>query len=364
MKKIYLFSLLMLAMGSLSTITAQSSGESKESGWFFGLGYNFIDDSGSAGKDAFKFDNWHSTAYPNRLNIGYNLGSGFAIQAIGTINTLKEGKPAQGMILTEDEDYWAVDGMLSYQLNKFFTKQGWFDPYLQVGMGGSSLINNRVLTFNAGAGSNFWLSDNFAINLNTMGKWGINKDDKGNNHIQHAAGIVFKPGLFAKKKPAPVPPPVEEEIVSEPEPVVEPTPVVEATPEPEVDEEAILRENMESDLSELRRVYYHFDSATLTSEDKDIVDELVEYMNKYPTAVLDIKSHADSRGAKDYNLDLSQKRSQSILDYAVSKGIDRSRFKSEGFGETQLNNHCSDSVKCTSAEHRENRRTDYELIWK
>ncbi|MDO6760278.1 OmpA family protein [Tamlana sp. 2_MG-2023] len=368
MKKIYFLSLLMLVMGSLSDVSAQSSGESKEGGWFFGLGYNFVDDSGTAGSEPFNFDdNWHYTAYPNRLNIGYKLGSsGFAIQAIGTINTLQEGKKLDGYypVLSEDKDYWAVDGMISYSLNKFTPRQGWFDPYLQVGMGGSSIADNRVVTFNAGAGANFWIgkSKNWAINLNTMGKWGINKDDKGENHIQHAIGVVFKPGIFKKKKPEPAPV-VEKEPEPEPEPVVEATPVVEPTPEPKVDEEAILREQMASDLSEVRRVYYDFDSSTLTSDDQDIVDELVVFMNKYPTAVLDIKSHADSRGAKDYNLQLSQKRSKSIVDYAVTHGIDRSRFQADGFGETQLNNGCSDGVKCTREEHRENRRTDYELIW-
>ncbi|MBU2950274.1 OmpA family protein [Tamlana agarivorans] len=367
MKKFYFLSLLMLVMGSLSDVSAQSRGESREGGFYFGLGYNFVDDSDTAGKEPFNIsDNWHSTAYPNRLNVGYILGnSGLSVEAIGSINTLQEGKVRNGRVLTEDQDYWAVDGMVSFSLDKFTSRKGWFDPYLQAGMGGSSLDNDRILTFNAGAGANFWLGKqkNWAINLNTMGKWGINEDNKGDNHIQHAIGVVFKP--FGKKKqPEPAPVVEKKEPEPEPEPVVEATPVVEPTPEPKVDEEAILREKMTSDLSEVRRVYYHFDSSTLTSDDKDIVDELVVFMNKYPTAVLDIKSHADSRGAKDYNLELSQKRSTSIVDYAVTHGIERSRFVSEGFGEAQLNNGCSDGVKCTSAEHRENRRTDYELIWK
>ncbi|KAB1067826.1 OmpA family protein [Tamlana haliotis] len=365
MKKFYLFSLLMLVVGSLSNVTAQSSGE-REGGFYFGLGYNFVDDSGTAGSEPFNFsDNWHYTAYPNRLNVGYILGrSGFSVEAIGTINTLQEGKVLDGYgVLTEDLDYWAVDGMVSFSLDKFTSRKGWFDPYLQAGMGGSSINNDKVLTFNAGAGANFWLGKqkNWAINLNTMGKWGINEDNKGDNHIQHAIGVVFKP-FGKKKKPAPAPV-VEQAPEPEPEPVVEPTPTPEPTPEPQVDQEAVLREQMTSDLSEVRRVYYDFDSSTLTSEDQDIVDELVVFMNKYPTAILDIKSHADSRGAKDYNLQLSQKRSKSIVDYAVTHGIDRSRFVAEGFGETQLNNGCSDGVKCTKEEHRENRRTDYELVW-
>lgn len=45
-----------------------------------------------------------------------------------------------------------------------------------------------------------------------------------------------------------------------------------------------------------------------------------------------VEGHTDSQGARDYNLDLSRRRAQTVVDYLVSLGIDRSRLQAEGFG--------------------------------
>lgn len=45
-----------------------------------------------------------------------------------------------------------------------------------------------------------------------------------------------------------------------------------------------------------------------------------------------IEGHTDAVGNRDYNLDLSRKRAQAVVDYLVGKGIDRSRFDVVGYG--------------------------------
>jgi len=84
-----------------------------------------------------------------------------------------------------------------------------------------------------------------------------------------------------------------------------------------------------------------------------------------PTVDVEIGAHADSRGTAIYNMKLTERRGQSVLDYLVGKGIDASRIKITAYGETKLTNRCSDGVKCSAAEHAANRRAEATIVvWK
>jgi outer membrane protein OmpA-like peptidoglycan-associated protein len=58
-------------------------------------------------------------------------------------------------------------------------------------------------------------------------------------------------------------------------------------------------------------------------------------LNKYKQSLVDIYGHTDSQGRDDYNLDLSQRRAQSVAGYLTSQGVDSRRFYVQGAGETQ-----------------------------
>jgi peptidoglycan-associated lipoprotein len=45
-------------------------------------------------------------------------------------------------------------------------------------------------------------------------------------------------------------------------------------------------------------------------------------------------SHTDSRDTEEYNIELSQKRAQSVVDYLIEKGIDQERLSAKGYGES------------------------------
>lgn len=53
---------------------------------------------------------------------------------------------------------------------------------------------------------------------------------------------------------------------------------------------------------------------------------------KLATMRFAIEGHTDAVGNRAYNLDLSQRRAQSVVDYLASKGADRSRFTVRGYG--------------------------------
>jgi len=64
------------------------------------------------------------------------------------------------------------------------------------------------------------------------------------------------------------------------------------------------------------------------------LDELVKILNRYEASNLFIGGHTDSQGADDFNLGLSQKRTESVKTYLMSKGIMESRITTTGYGET------------------------------
>lgn len=110
-------------------------------------------------------------------------------------------------------------------------------------------------------------------------------------------------------------------------------------------------------------IYYNLNSAELRESSKRIINEKIfNLMKQKPNISVEIASHTDSRAAADYNQDLSQRRAQSVVDYLVSKGIQRSRLIAKGYGETRLVNKCADGVQCTEAQHQQNRRTEFRVV--
>jgi OOP family OmpA-OmpF porin len=54
-----------------------------------------------------------------------------------------------------------------------------------------------------------------------------------------------------------------------------------------------------------------------------------------PTIEIELSSHTDSKGTDAYNLDLSDKRARSCVDYLIEKGIASNRMTSKGYGESR-----------------------------
>jgi outer membrane protein OmpA-like peptidoglycan-associated protein len=115
--------------------------------------------------------------------------------------------------------------------------------------------------------------------------------------------------------------------------------------------------------SNILPILYEYNSARITNESKQVIDDnLLKLMKEKPALNIEISSHTDSRGNADYNMSLSQQRAQSVVNYLVTNGIARERLKSQGFGETQLVNECSDGVQCSESKHKANRRTEFRII--
>jgi outer membrane protein OmpA-like peptidoglycan-associated protein len=65
------------------------------------------------------------------------------------------------------------------------------------------------------------------------------------------------------------------------------------------------------------------------------LNELADYLKTIPAFSLTLEGHTDSQGDDDYNLKLSEKRAISVKKYLVNKGVEESRIKAVGYGETK-----------------------------
>lgn len=84
----------------------------------------------------------------------------------------------------------------------------------------------------------------------------------------------------------------------------------------------------------LKDILYEFDSADLTEDSKTKLDYLFTIMVDNPKIEIELSAHTDSKGVDIYNLDLSNRRAKSCVDYLVTKGIPIERMTSKGYGET------------------------------
>ncbi|GAB4519057.1 MAG: OmpA family protein [Allomuricauda sp.] len=108
---------------------------------------------------------------------------------------------------------------------------------------------------------------------------------------------------------------------------------------------------------DLQPIYFDFDKHNIRPDAEVELAKILNAMEAYPQLNIHIESHTDSRGNDAYNMQLSERRAKSTLEWLVSKGIDRNRLSAKGYGESQLINNCSNGVNCSEEEHQLNRRS-------
>ena len=101
-----------------------------------------------------------------------------------------------------------------------------------------------------------------------------------------------------------------------------------------LDRALVKEEDLPPDLIEaFLPIFYDFaDSALLTSY-RDRVDEVVAVMQANPDLEVELRSYTDCRGSLDYNLKLSERRNQEIIEYVQKRIQKPERIYGKGYGE-------------------------------
>ncbi len=84
----------------------------------------------------------------------------------------------------------------------------------------------------------------------------------------------------------------------------------------------------------VENIFYDFDKATLRDESKAALDEMAQMLRENPNVTIEMGAHTDRKGSDDYNMALSERRAQSVIDYLIAAGIDADRLSPKGYGES------------------------------
>lgn len=256
------------------------------------------------------------------LRLGYNLTDYFATELVGNW--------VRAEIKEDDNEvnHFGVRLDLLYNI----MPHSRFVPYLAVGGGAETIDypgeNSEDATFNAGLGFKAFMTDNVAFRAD--GRHITVFSHKTLSNWEYSVGLSF---LFGGRQEAaaatttPVTEPVREPVAQEPvaqEPVLEPVPAAEPTT-PGTYKYCVTLQGE-----------FDVDQAVVRPENYDQIAVVGNFMQKYPTTTAVIEGHSDNVGSPSYNMDLSQRRAESVVNHLVSKfGIDRSRLSAKGYGLTR-----------------------------
>ena len=109
----------------------------------------------------------------------------------------------------------------------------------------------------------------------------------------------------------------------------------------------------------LKNIYFDFDRTTLKDESFPELNKVVDFLKENETVEIEISGHTDNRGSDEYNVNLSQGRSQAVVDYIIGQGIDEFRLVARGYGETK-----AIDTNDTDAGRANNRRVEFTVLKK
>ncbi len=118
----------------------------------------------------------------------------------------------------------------------------------------------------------------------------------------------------------------------------------------------------QGDIIIIENIYYDLNKYVIRQDAALELDKTVALMNQYPDMRIELRSHTDSRASDTFNMKLSTRRAQAVLDYMATKGVVPSRMRAAGYGESLPINKCTNGVKCSEAEFQQNRRTEFKVL--
>ena len=182
----------MLALFTLVTL-GNVNAQDENNPWVIGFGLNTVDfynssDFSNQIKDLFGTRDWNVLPSISRISAEKYLADGFSLQLAGSMNKI------ESKITKNDSDflYFAVDANVKYDLNNLIGETAWFDPYVYLGGGYTSMDNSGEAMLNGGLGFNTWFNDNIGLNFQTGTKKGFTSKVKA--HYQTSLGLVIKFG--------------------------------------------------------------------------------------------------------------------------------------------------------------------------
>lgn len=109
----------------------------------------------------------------------------------------------------------------------------------------------------------------------------------------------------------------------------------------------------------IQGIEFNFGQATIRADSRPLLDKAVETLLAYPDIKLTITGHTDNVGARERNVELSQRRADEVKKYFVGKGVDAARVNTRGAGPDEPLDPAN-----TAAARQKNRRIEFSIVSK
>ena len=189
MKRLKLAVIALFMVAGISNVNAQD----ENNPWAVSFGVNVVDfyngnNFTNQVKDLLGNKDWNILPSISRISGEKYLDKGFSLQLAGSMNKIET------VASKNDSDflYWALDAIVKYDLNNLVGDTSWFDPFVYLGGGYTSVNSKGEGMANVGVGFNTWFNENVGLNFQTGTKVGFTDNVK--SHYQTALGLVIKFG--------------------------------------------------------------------------------------------------------------------------------------------------------------------------
>lgn len=99
------------------------------------------------------------------------------------------------------------------------------------------------------------------------------------------------------------------------------------------------------------RVFFESDQTDLSQTAQATLDKQAQWLNRYGRYAFAVEGHADERGTREYNFALGARRSETVKNYLIAKGIAASRIRTISYGKERPVATCND-ISCWSQNRR------------
>lgn len=260
------------------------------------------------------------------LGLEYRFNEKWAMEVLGISGEVNSDLPGGDLDYTQ----WHLDGLY------YLERAGNWEPYLAFGAGETEFdrsgYDNVETAINAGFGARYHFDNNWSARTD------FRMLSTFDNEFVDAALLVGLSYAFGGDKPAPTAPkPVVKEIGdSDKDGVLDDRDACPNSPAgTEVDKTGCkVKEKRRAEIN--LKVNFANNSAEVTEEFMGEIDDLAQYMNRFPSEKLVIEAHTSDVGSADYNMALSQRRAAAVVEILVERfGINASRLSSKGYGESR-----------------------------
>ena len=83
------------------------------------------------------------------------------------------------------------------------------------------------------------------------------------------------------------------------------------------------------------KIHFDVDQAVVKDDSRATLVELANILKNYPEDIIVVAGHTDSDGSEAYNMDLSKRRAQAVVDILAANGVPSESIQAHGYGEAQ-----------------------------